>query len=240
MLWGATSSAFIDVPTRTSPVGRPPAVQIGSPADLSLNAEVWVPSWDRAGLERLLHYCARPVFASERLAWIEPDQQLVYHLPKSGADGKTAPPLTPLEFLDRIAALVPPLRKHRHRYHGLLAPNSPLRPAVTACAGQPPEPSRSSVPTGKDTPASSEVAETRRQSPACYSWAALIARIYQVLPLLCPECGFEIHRPGTGAAHPSLSRRTRNAGSADFSGPVAAGNRVLRLGSIHRPRSRAG
>ncbi len=47
----------------------------------SLNAEVWVPSWDRAGLERLLRYCARPVFASERLAWLEPDQRLVYHLP---------------------------------------------------------------------------------------------------------------------------------------------------------------
>jgi Transposase zinc-binding domain len=26
----------------------------------SLNAEVWVPSWDRAGLEPLLRYCARP------------------------------------------------------------------------------------------------------------------------------------------------------------------------------------
>lgn len=53
----------------------------GHRGGFSLNAEVWVPSWDRAGLERLLRYCARPVFASERLAWIEPDQRLVYHLP---------------------------------------------------------------------------------------------------------------------------------------------------------------
>lgn len=103
----------------------------------SLNAEVWVPSWDRAGLERLLHYCARPVFASERLVWLEPDQRLVYHLPKPGADGKATVTLTPLEFLDRLAALVPPPRKHRHRYHGVLAPHSPLRPAVTAYAGLP-------------------------------------------------------------------------------------------------------
>jgi hypothetical protein len=40
--------------------------------------------------------------------------------------------LTPLEFLDRLADLVPPPRKHRHRYHGVFAPNHKLRPAVTA------------------------------------------------------------------------------------------------------------
>ena len=42
--------------------------------------------------------------------------------------------LTPLELIRRIAALVPPPRIHRHRYFGVLAPNSPLRSAVTAQA----------------------------------------------------------------------------------------------------------
>ena len=42
--------------------------------------------------------------------------------------------LTPLELIDRIAQLVPPPRTHRHRYYGVLAPNSPLRGAVTAMA----------------------------------------------------------------------------------------------------------
>jgi hypothetical protein len=42
--------------------------------------------------------------------------------------------LTPLELIDRIAGLVPPPRTHRHRYFGVLAPNSPLRAAVTALA----------------------------------------------------------------------------------------------------------
>ena len=42
--------------------------------------------------------------------------------------------LTPLELIGRIAALVPPPRTHRHRYFGVLAPNSPLRAAVTAMA----------------------------------------------------------------------------------------------------------
>jgi hypothetical protein len=158
----------------------------------SLNAEVWVPSWDRAGLERLIRYCARPVFASERLDWIEPDQRLIYHLPKPRPDGQTVLYLTPLEFMDRLAALVPPPRKHRHRYHGVLAPNAPLRPAVTAYAGLPLEVPLPSKPLQEDTRTPEEVAESQRHSPARYLWAALIARIYQVLPLLCPECGSEM------------------------------------------------
>ena len=36
--------------------------------------------------------------------------------------------------LDRLADLVPPPRKHRHRYHGVFAPNHKLRRAVTALA----------------------------------------------------------------------------------------------------------
>ena len=42
--------------------------------------------------------------------------------------------LTPLRLIERIAALVPPPRTHRHRYFGVLATNSPLRAAVTALA----------------------------------------------------------------------------------------------------------
>jgi hypothetical protein len=42
--------------------------------------------------------------------------------------------LTPLELIDRIAALLLPPRPLRHRYSGVLSPNSPLRCAVTAMA----------------------------------------------------------------------------------------------------------
>jgi hypothetical protein len=40
-------------------------------------------------------------------------------------------PLCPANSV-RLADLVPPPRKHRHRYHGVLAPNHTLRPVVTA------------------------------------------------------------------------------------------------------------
>ena len=148
----------------------------------SLNAEVRVPSRDRAGLERLLRYGARPLFAGERLVWAEPDQRLVYHLPQPRPDGQTALSLTPLEFLDHLAALIPPPRQHRHRYHGVLAPNSPLRPAVTAYAGLPLDlPAPPATATAPKTP-------PEPASHAAYLWAVLLARIYAVLPLIFCGC----------------------------------------------------
>lgn len=82
--------------------------------------------------------------------------------------------------MDRLAALLPPPRRHRHRDYGVLAPNSPLRPAVTALAAVP-EP----VPVRADA-----VAEESSVSRAArYLWAMLLARIYEVFPLTGPQCG---------------------------------------------------
>jgi hypothetical protein len=46
--------------------------------------------------------------------------------------------LTPLELIDRLAALIPPPCIHRHCYHGVLPPDAPVRAQVTALARQPP------------------------------------------------------------------------------------------------------
>jgi hypothetical protein len=54
--------------------------------------------------------------------------------------------ITSLELIDRIAALVPQPRTHRHRYYGVLAPNSPLRSAVTTLAAPMQAPTAHAVP----------------------------------------------------------------------------------------------
>jgi hypothetical protein len=99
--------------------------------------------------------------------------------------------LTALELIDRIAALVPPPRTHRHRYFGVLAPNSPLRSAVTAMADAQPDATGDDAhrpaPLGNAISPTPEPVPTKR--PAHYLWAVLIARIYEVFPLLCPLCG---------------------------------------------------
>jgi len=159
----------------------------------SLDAEVRIAARDRAGLERLLRYCARPPFALERLERID-EQHVIYRLPRPQQDGTTALSLTPLELIDRLAALIPPPRLHRHRYHGVLAPNSPSRGAASAYAREPP----TEVASAPAAPAPST------RSPAHYLWAMLLARLFVSLPLVCPNCGADTCLPaGRCASSPS-------------------------------------
>ncbi len=48
--------------------------------------------------------------------------------------------LTSLDLIVRLAALMPPPGRHRHRYYGVLAPNAPLRAQVTALVSVPESP----------------------------------------------------------------------------------------------------
>jgi hypothetical protein len=66
------------------------------------------------------------------------DQQLLYKLPPGDIWGRDHIKLTPMELLDRLAALIPPPRRHRHTYAGVFAPNSKWRPLVAATAGPDP------------------------------------------------------------------------------------------------------
>ena len=90
-----------------------------------------------------------------------------------------------MQLLDRLAALIPPPRKHRHRYFGVLAPNSPLREAVAALA-QPAEDTPAPAMIGA-SPSDATPTEPAHRQAARYVWALLLARIYEV-PLLCPKC----------------------------------------------------
>jgi hypothetical protein len=162
----------------------------------SIDASVRIEGDDRAGLERLLRYCARPPFALERLHALagvaslsSADARLLYRFPKPTPDGRTDIVLSPLQLLERLVAFVPPPRMHRHRYHGVLAPHAGLRAAVVAIGrslGQTPSP----TDPGPTPLASGSLDEPPRSaSPARIRWAVLLARIYEVLPLLCPACG---------------------------------------------------
>ena len=92
--------------------------------------------------------------------------------------------LTPLELIDKIAALAPRPRTHRHRYYGVLAPNAPLRAAVTALAP-------AAVPPAPTTSVANDE-EPRHRAAARYLGAMLLARIYEAFPLACPICHAEM------------------------------------------------
>ena len=124
---------------------------------------------------------ARPPFALERLRELDAEHLLYAHT-KPGP-GDTGPlVLTPLELIDRIVALVPPPRIHRHRCYGVLALHSPLRTAVTALAV-------AAATTPPAPPPDPPAAEPAHRHAARYAWALLLARIYELFPLVCPTCG---------------------------------------------------
>ena len=88
-------------------------------------------------------------------------------------DGTTHIVMAPLEFLQRLAALVPRPRLHLIRFHGVLAPNSSLRPQIV-----PSEPDHATVPAQDHTDESPSSAQRR------LSWALLLKRVF-VQPTNC-------------------------------------------------------
>jgi len=142
----------------------------------SLDARVRVEAWDREGLERLIRYCARPIFASENLKWNY--NWLVYHLSKPTHDSVRSIQMTTEEFFDKLAKLIPPPRRHLHHYHGVFASNAPKRKWVTAYADQ-----------MLNEPKAYCIKKTAEKvTYASLTWAKLITRIYEVDPLQC-SCG---------------------------------------------------
>ena len=108
--------------------------------------------------------------------------------------------LSPCEFIDRVADLVPPPRKHRHRCHGVFAPNHRLRKAVTSLAkkGTLASAARTRPAGMQSADASRKAAATPITNPApttrqAKAWAKLLARVDEDFPLECPGCGGDIH-----------------------------------------------
>ena len=86
-----------------------------------------------------------------------------------------------------LGGLIPPPRKHRHRYHGVFAPNHPLRLAVTAMAIG----NRGNQRAAADrTDSTAEKLVSRDTSRI--AWAKLLARMGEAFPLECPNCGCDI------------------------------------------------
>jgi hypothetical protein len=102
----------------------------------------------------------------------------VYRWPEPQPDGRTGLRLTPLELIERLAALIPPPRLHRHRYHGGAGTKFAAARAGH-CLGT------------AANPALVRTAASGR-SPARYLWALLLARIYEILPLRCTQCGAQM------------------------------------------------
>jgi hypothetical protein len=156
----------------------------------SLHADRQVHENDRLALEHLLRYGLRPPIALDRLDRL-PDGRVRYRMKRVFSDGTREVVLAPDAFLARLAALVPPPRVHLVRYHGVFAPASPLRAAVTRPPLATPLPHKI-APVTEDLPPPApsswisppDVPIRPRRLP----WADLLRRVHAIDVLACP-CG---------------------------------------------------
>jgi hypothetical protein len=136
----------------------------------ALHANTAVPAHRRDQLEQLIRYTARGAVSLERLTQ-DPNGDLVYIFTHPWSDGTTGIRLSPLELLEKLAALVPLPHVHLVRYGGCLAPHSHLRHAI--------------MPTPRQQGMDGE--ETPRSAPY-WSWARLLKRVFALEMGMCPWC----------------------------------------------------
>ena len=179
-----------------------------------LHANVWVPATNRARLEELCRYLLRPPVAQDRLR-LTGDGRIRLRLKTPWADGTRHLLFEPLEFLEKLAALIPRAHVNLVLYHGVLASHARWRPRVVL-----PEHSDPSPPGLASTPdASGGSPPAPQPRPRHWAWAQLMRRAFGVDVLACPRCAGRLRLVATvddpqnqrqeASAPPSPSRALR-------------------------------
>ncbi|MCZ8167094.1 MAG: transposase [Pseudomonadota bacterium] len=150
----------------------------------SLHAAVRVEAHERKRLERLCRYITRPALSDERIQ-VNAAGQVQLELKTPWRDGTTHLVMSPLEFMQRLAALVPRPRLRLIRYHGVLAPNAKLRARVVP--QQPP--ALGHAATEVEARAKCEEVEPVRARSQRMGWARLLKRVFDIDMRRCPRCG---------------------------------------------------
>ena len=152
-----------EVPTLTGP-------RCASVQGFSLHANTQVPAHRRDQLERLIRYTARGAVSLERLTQ-DANGDLIYTFTHPWSDGTTGIRLSPMELIEKLAALVPLPRMHLVRYGGCLAPHSHLRGAI--------------IPTPRQQGMADAALDTG--SPR-WGWARLLKWVFALDMARCPFC----------------------------------------------------
>lgn len=144
----------------------------------SLHAGVAAKAHERAKLERLCRYIARPAVSSKRLSLTQ-HGKIQYALKTPYRDGTTHVIFEPLDFIARLCALVPKPRANLTRFHGVFAPNSKLRPLITSKLKQ-------SRQKGSCLALSDTGADGLDRS--AMTWARRLKRVFAIDITTCSQC----------------------------------------------------
>jgi hypothetical protein len=85
-------------------------------------------------------------------------------------------PAVPLDFIAKLAALVPKPRVNLTRFHGVFASNSKCRVDVTLDKR------------GKGNPSQSKEAKTPEQRHQAMTWAQRLKRVFNINVSICTQC----------------------------------------------------
>ncbi len=143
----------------------------------SLHAGVAARAHQRRKLERLCRYITRPAIAEKRLS-LTPAGKVRYELKTPFRNGTTHVIFEPLDFMARLAALVPKPHVNLTRFHGVFAPNSKLRALITP-AGR-----------GKGSRMAVEDSDDRSfaERHMAMSWAQRLKRVFNIDIEICEQC----------------------------------------------------
>ena len=149
--------------------------RLAKASGFSLHAGVAAQAHQRRKVERLCRYITRPAVSTERMA-LTNQGNIRYTLKTPYRDGTTHIVLEPLDFMARLAALVPKPRVNLTRFHGVFAPNSALRKQIT--------PKARCEPT-----AESDDPKSPAQRRAAMTWAQRLKRVFNIDIETCSQCG---------------------------------------------------
>ena len=151
-----------------------------------LHAGVVVPAGQPERLERVCRYALRPPVAADRLH-VTADGQVVLELRHQWADGTRHLVFDPIEFLGRLAVLVPRPRINLLLYYGVLGPRAAWRRQAVrhAAAGGASDTAAAEAPL-YPAEASAEACPSRAGGRL---WADLMRRSFGFDVLACPRCG---------------------------------------------------
>jgi hypothetical protein len=151
----------------------------GKVAGFSLHAGVAAKAHDRQKLERLCRYISRPAVSEKRLS-LTSGGNIRYQLKTPYRDGTTHVIFEPLDFIARLAALVPKPRVNLTRFHGVFAPNSQHRALVT--------PARRGK--GNKVKAVDEAQDkTPAERRASMTWSQRLKGVFDIDIETCQACG---------------------------------------------------
>ena len=174
-----SASSLTRQPHTIRPLDRPdPGLERVAKANgFSLHAGVNCEGHQKDKRERLCRYIARPAVAVPHLS-LSSTGKVLYTLKTPYRDGTTQVAFEPMDFIARLAALVPKPRVNLTRYHGVLAPNHRWRGLVTpAKRGK-----------GAKRLPNKEVASPAERH-AAMTWAQRLKRVFFVDIEVCGRCG---------------------------------------------------